>query len=134
MPIYEYKCDSCGLVQELIQPWSQEHPKWKKCINCGSRANEAFIHGPAMIHSDKAAANEVPFDVAVGRDAEARWADIKHRQKLRDKVRRESGAQGLTMTGRNEFQPIKDGKLEIVEVANGGKDEAPTGVPLIKRK
>ena len=34
MPIYEYKCESCGQVSELIMKFSDPQPE--KCAHCGS--------------------------------------------------------------------------------------------------
>jgi hypothetical protein len=91
---------------------SEERPKWKKCPKCGGRAVQQVISAPSVARSGM---SEVPFDVAVGRDAEARWASIHERQAKRDKVRKESGKRALTQTGRNEYEGT-DKKLTPVVV------------------
>jgi len=45
MPVYEYKCDSCGAVFEVIQKFSDEPLKIHK--NCGGRL-ERLISPPAL--------------------------------------------------------------------------------------
>lgn len=35
MPIYEYLCESCGKLTEVVQKFSEPPPK--KCAECGSR-------------------------------------------------------------------------------------------------
>ena len=49
-----------------------------------------------------------PFDVAVGRDSEHRWATLREQQANRDKIRRESQQVGLAATGFNTFKPISE--------------------------
>jgi hypothetical protein len=89
-----------------------------KCGKCG-KDSEIEVSAPAVL---TAGMSNSPVDVVVGRDAEARWADIKRRQGLRNKVRQESGEQAVRMTGRNEFAPIKGGRLETVNAPNSGED------------
>ena len=110
--IYEYRCESCQAVQEHVQPLADTRPKWKKCPKCGSRAIPAIVHAPAVARSGM---SEVPFDIAVGRDADARWASIHERQAKRDKIRKETGKRALTQTGRNEYEGT-DKKLTPVTV------------------
>ncbi len=106
---YDFKCNKCSCVRELIQPMSDSLPEKLPCIKPGCKGQcTQVVYAPAISHAGMS--NE-PFDVAVGRDAEVRWADIRRRQELRNKVRKESGEQALVMTGRNEFQPIKGAKL-----------------------
>lgn len=47
--------------------------------------------------------NHQSIDVAIGRDAEARWKTLHERKAVRDKIRRESGKPGITAVGKNEF-------------------------------
>jgi hypothetical protein len=90
-----------------------------KCGKCGKDSG-IEIHAPAVLTGGM---SNAPIDVVVGRDAEARWADIKRRQELRNKVRQDSGEQAVRMTGRNEFTPIKGGRLETVAAPNSGEDK-----------
>lgn len=117
---YTYKCSDCQFVTERIQPMADPLPDTVKCQKCG-KDSEIVVSAPAL---SSAGLSNSPIDAVVGRDAEARWADIKHRQKIRNKIRQQSGEQGVRMTGRNEFAPIKGGRLLTVNAPNTGlKDE-----------
>lgn len=118
MATYSYKCD-CGFVTELIQPMKDPTPDTVKCGKCGADS-KIEIFAPAVLTGGM---SQAPIDVVIGRDAEARWADIRRRQDLRNKVRKDSGEQAVRMTGRNEFAPIKGGRLETVSAPNSGEDK-----------
>jgi hypothetical protein len=128
---YDFRCEKCECVQELVQSIKDPLPAKLKCKvkNCGGWAVQV-IYAPAV--SRVGMSNE-PFDVAVGRDAEVRWADIRRRQALRDKVRKESGEQALVMTGRNEFAPIKGAKLGTVTTGPDVPTESGPGSKASKR-
>jgi hypothetical protein len=75
-----------------------------------------------------------PVDNFIGRDAERRWDDIHQRQATRDKVRQESGQVGLTMVGRNDFQPLSSEKKELrtslnETIASSGGFQSADAVP-----
>lgn len=111
---YDFRCQKCECVQELVQSIKDPLPGKLKCKvkDCGGWALQ-IIYAPAV--SLQGMTHE-PFDIAIGRDAEVRWADIRRRQAIRNKVRQESGEQALVMTGRNEFAPIKGGKLGTIKI------------------
>ncbi len=46
MPIYEYECQKCGSLHEMIQKFS-EGPK-RKCPKCGELALKRLISAPAF--------------------------------------------------------------------------------------
>jgi len=71
------------------------------CTKCGGPADHVFEGAPAVATSGM---SQAPIDVVIGRDSEARWANIRQRQEKRDQIRRESGKPNLTMTGRNSFE------------------------------
>src|SRR5208337_3334661 len=110
MPVYEYRCDDCNVVMEHVSHVEQR-PKSMPCPKCGKPAAQAVVTAPAVATSGMSVA---PLDVVIGRDAEARWCDIRRRQEMRDKVRQDSGKEAIQMTGRNEFKPI-DKQLQTVE-------------------
>lgn len=105
MACYNFKCKECGTVRELVQPMANKLPDWLKCPKCGARAELVWQGAPAVLRGGSANAS---VDVVVGRDADARWADINKRQELRNKVRKDKSSLGLTATGRNEFQPLSE--------------------------
>ena len=119
---YDYQCQNpdCEFVQELILQSHVDRPEWKKCPECGGRAVQVILTAPAVSRQGSA---DAPFDVAIGRDAEARWARIRERQAKRDKVRKETGASGLQLTGFNEYSALPaDKKLTLVKGIEGGAD------------
>jgi hypothetical protein len=122
---YNYQCwqseGGCGRV------FSVEHltgaaPETYGCPICGATAklklSFAIVHGKSM---NKGAS----IDVAIGRDADSRWQKVIERKSVRDKIRKETGTQALTATGRDEYQPLSKGRLEAVTVPDStvNKDE-----------
>jgi hypothetical protein len=128
---YDYRCQKCGCVQEHIQPITAPLPETLKCVRPGCKGKCTIVITAAAI--SKSGMTHEPFDIAVGRDAEARWADIRRRQDLRNKVRKESGEQALVMTGRNEFQPIKGAKLTSVVIGPDLPKETGPGSKATKK-
>jgi len=118
--IYDFQCVVCKFVLEVIQPMQTATFEDRVCPRCGKNAKFMFDGGPAVATSGM---SNAPIDVVVGRDAEARWSDIKRRQAIRDNVRQTSGEQAVRMTGRNEFEPIKGGRLATVVAPNSGEDK-----------
>jgi len=54
MPIYEYKCQSCGQVSEfLVHSFSGNENL--KCPGCGSHNLERLISAPSLVKSNAAA-------------------------------------------------------------------------------
>ena len=110
--VYEYLCTNsevCGAVTERTQRMSDERPESIHCKYCGSVANFK-LSVPAVMTGSM---SNQSFDVAVGRDADRRWAAIHARQEKRNKIRRETGSAGLAATGYNDFQPISDQQRQV---------------------
>ena len=119
---YEYQCQSkdCELVQELILQSHTQRPEWKKCPACGGRAIQVILTAPAV---SKIGSADASFDTAIGADAAKRWERIHDRQAKRDKVRKDSGATGLQLTGFDDYKPLPaDKKLTLVKGIEGGAD------------
>lgn len=76
------------------------------CILCGKLAHSE-ITAPAII-TGNSTPHKTSIDVAIGKKANEKWENINRRQGIRDKVRRETGKIGLSMTGRDEFKPVSD--------------------------
>jgi|SRR5271157_402694 len=128
---YDYRCQKCECVQEHIQPITNPLPDSLKCVRPGCKGRATIVITAPMI--SKSGMTHEPFDIAVGRDAEVRWADIHRRQAIRDKVRRESGQQALVMTGRNEFAPIKGAKLGTVTIGPDAPRQSGSGSAATKK-
>lgn len=104
---YEYRCDDekCGVVEELIQSIKLPLPEFIHCPRCGHEAFHVFAGAPYVVTSSM---THKTIDVAIGKDAEVRWDRLRDRQAERDKVRRESGKSGLSVsvnpeTGKDEY-------------------------------
>ena len=48
MPIYEYKCQSCGQVSEFLVHGGSESED-HKCPDCGSRSLERVLSVPSLL-------------------------------------------------------------------------------------
>ena len=46
MPLYEYQCDACGHIFELIQKFSDAHPS--TCPSCGAPGVRKLLSSPAI--------------------------------------------------------------------------------------
>jgi len=105
MAIREYKCD-CGLITEKIIPASQDIPQTTVCPKCSATAQ--FLSIPTSFALTRSSFSEAPLDIVIGKDSDRRWDDINKRQEVRDKVRKDTGSQGLSMVGRGEFAPLSE--------------------------
>ena len=111
MPTYDYRCDSCGVVQEFVKSFKAPLPESLPCPRCGEDSFHVWLTAPGIMTTGM---SHKTIDVAIGKDAEARWEKINERKAQRDKLRKESGEQALTATGRSEYKPIKGAKLTPV--------------------
>lgn len=110
MPLFEYTC-SCGVRHEhLVLPPNQP-PATHPCPRCKEPAQKRDF--PTSIALARSGMDNAPLDNYIGKDAERRWEDIHQRQEVRNKVRKETGSAGLTMVGRNDFQPLSPDKREL---------------------
>ena len=48
MPIYEYKCQSCGRVSELLAH-SFNESKDPRCLHCGSHSLDRLLSVPGLL-------------------------------------------------------------------------------------
>ena len=134
MPIREYRCATCDALTEQILNMSDEIPPKIKCKRCGS---DAQLRTHSTFAISREGSDNAPVDIAIGRDARARWDDIHARQEQRDKVRVDSGQVGIVATGRNEFAPVTEQqKLLRTEVhealeSRGDKRIAGAGTPSV---
>ena len=110
MPIFEYTCP-CGVRHEHLVLSSNPPPPTHPCPRCHQLALKRDF--PTSVALARSAMDNAPVDNLVGADSERRWADIHHRQEIRNRVRQETGEAGLTMVGRNDFQPLSQEKKEL---------------------
>ena len=100
MPTYDYKCDSCGVVQEFVQSIHKPLPESLPCPRCGEDSFHVWLTAPGIMTGGM---SHKTIDVAIGKDAEARWEKVNQRKAQRDKIRRESGKSGISAIGVNEY-------------------------------
>ena len=55
--IYEYKCETCGTMQDISMKMNDEHPKFVPCTNCDSEAQRYFSISPIIPEHMKAGAD-----------------------------------------------------------------------------
>lgn len=110
MPIFEYKCD-CKLVHEHIALSAQNTPDTHTCPRCGAQAKKRDF--PSSISLNRSDMDNPTMDLAVGKSATERWDTIHKRDEVKDKVRQESGQQGVTLVAPGEFAPITPQQKEL---------------------
>jgi len=114
-----YQCwtseGGCGAQIDKLLPVGRV-PNKIVCPNCGKVAKLGVRPGSFSIVHGKSMTKGASLDVAIGRNAEERWGQIHERQAVRNKVRQETGTQALTAIGKNEYKPLKEGKLTAVTV------------------
>jgi len=99
MPLYEYKCKSCGLkFEELASKVSENTP----CKSCGKEAEKLVSRFSATIAGGST--NETT-DMSIGREANNRWQQISDRQ---DKRRgdKELKTVSIPQTKDGKFMPV----------------------------
>ena len=107
MPLREYKCPDCGLLDEHLI--GGEPPDTQPCRRCGKPAELRRI--PSSIALARSSMDNAPLDNFIGKDAEQKWALLGARQQARDQARVATQSQGLTAigvgkTGAEKYQPI----------------------------
>lgn len=123
---YNYQCwqseGGCGITFS-VEHLTGEAPETYGCPVCGVTAR-LKASGFSIVHG-KSMTKGASIDVIIGRDANSRWQKVTDRKSVRDKIRRDTGTQALTATGRDEYQPLKGGRLESVAVPDStvNKDE-----------
>jgi len=118
MPTYDYKCDSCGVVQEFVQSIHKPLPESLPCPRCGEDSFHVFLIAPGVLTANM---DHKTIDVAIGKDAEARWEKVNERKARRDKIRRESGKTGITAVAVGEYVAT-DKKLVSVQTPEPKED------------
>ncbi len=120
MPTYDYQCstEGCGVVQELVQSIHKPLPESLPCPKCGGDSFHVFLVAPGVL---TATMSHQSIDVAIGRDAEARWEKIHNQKAQRDKIRQETGKMSLTKVGNDEYVAT-DKKLTPIKTPEPKED------------
>lgn len=111
MPIFEYRCPECRLLNEHITMTPSGPPQKISCKRCGAEAIKTDY--PSSISLARSGMDNAPLDNAIGKDAEKRWGAIHARQAIRDSVRKETGEVGLSKVGQDKFVPVTSAQKEL---------------------
>ena len=111
MPIYEFKCEKCGLRFEISLKISRSNET--ECPQCNSITTNKLP--PKGVLSVIGKSTKIPkdIDLAVGKSAEERWLDYEERAKQKEKIRKESDTNLITRDPEGNYAPLsiqKDGK------------------------
>jgi putative FmdB family regulatory protein len=109
MARYDFQCQNCGVYHEHICSISAL-PDSIKCSRCGGTAEQVILTAPGVLTSNM---SNVTQDVAIGKDADNRWSRIHAKKAERDKIRKESGMQGIER--KDGVYKAHDRKLDFVK-------------------
>jgi putative FmdB family regulatory protein len=112
MPNYTFKCDNCNTRFEKSLKIEQAE-KGIACINCGTITTNKLP--PSGVGFKMAESKKIPkdIDLAVGKDAAKKWEEYEEKKRLKDKIRKESGSERLSVDFDGNYQPFSmqaDGK------------------------
>ena len=110
MPTYDYQCQSCGAYHEVICTMSARKDTIE-CPRCKGVAEQVILSAPAVATSGM---SHMTQDVAIGKDADKRWAGILERRAYRDKVREKLGSKNLTVNPNGTRFTANDKQLQFV--------------------
>lgn len=117
---YNYECwqsdGGCG-IKFSVEHLTGTAPETYPCPMCDTAAKKklegfSIVHGNSMTKGSS-------IDVVIGRNSEERWSKLHDRKAIRDKFRKDTGSQALSIVennGRVFGSPIKDGRLTPVTV------------------
>lgn len=112
MPNYTFKCDNCSTRFEKSLKLDQSG-KGVLCPICGNKTSNKLP--PSGVGFKMAESKKIPkdIDLAVGKDAEKRWEEYEEKKKLKEKIRKETGSERLSVDFDGNYQPFSmnvDGK------------------------
>jgi hypothetical protein len=115
MAIYAFKCPVCGAVLEELMPMDKATFEDRPCPHpkCLGYCVYQLKGAPAVATANM---SNPTFDVVVGVDAEKRWKQIKERQAVRDKIRKETGQKALIATSHEAYRVLPGTKLREVVI------------------
>jgi hypothetical protein len=147
LPIFEYSCEKCEILFESLltqRAEIEEYREWHPCIKCGERAerekmsitNFSFkapagptagsgVHGQSGVHD----LDYPKLDKAVGRSSAVKWQHYDARKAARDKIRKESGTNALTIGADGKPAPADPNSIKIREKALSALSKAKKPAP-----
>src|SRR5690554_255652 len=114
MPSYDFKCPSCGLVFDAFvrDRATETYP----CLDCGGDTMRSavaavnFVFGSGKVTGNtKVDSLDSSVDKAVGRNAAARWEEVKDRQGQKRQVKADNGGDGTPIRhnqATGEYEPM----------------------------
>lgn len=107
MPLREYLCPACGLLDERLINGAP--PENVACRRCKEPASLKLI--PSSIALARSGMDNPPVDNLVGKDSELKWGLLRERMQARDKIRVATATQGLSATaigatGPEGYKPV----------------------------
>jgi hypothetical protein len=110
--VYEYQCtaEDCGAITERVQRLNDPRPEEIDCKYCEDGVARFKISAPAVLTGSM---TNQALDVAIGRDANARWQSINDRKNERDKVRVKTQQNGIVASNYDNYQPISNEQREL---------------------
>lgn len=121
MPTYAFECEECSV--EFERSLKMAEHLTHACPSCGDLAHRVW-DSASLSFAFKGAqtgatantgvhADDYPTaDKAVGRDSDARWAEIQERERVKNEARRQGGTHALIRHNRRDYidyEPMSDG-------------------------
>lgn len=123
MPLYSFECEECNTEFERTLKMAEHltHP----CPNCGDPAHRMWdadslafafkgAQTGALANSGVHADDYPTADRVVGKDAEARWAEINERERVKQEARAKGGTHALIRHNRRDY-------IDYEPMSNGGR-------------
>ena len=112
MPNYTFKCEKCSTRFERSLKLEQAD-KGTLCPSCGNKTANKLP--PSGVGFKMAESKKIPkdIDLAVGKDAEKKWEEYDEKKRIKDKIRKETGSERLSVDFDGNYQPFSmsvDGK------------------------
>jgi len=103
MPTYSFKCNKCYLKFDRSLKISESHSL--PCPDCGSSVAKLPAKGVGM---KMGAVTSIPkdIDLAVGRDADKKWMEYEDKKSVKDKIRKDSGSERLSVDPDGNYVPF----------------------------
>jgi len=112
MPIYEFKCNECGLRFERLYAETKGEAT-EECPSCKKAAHKIISRTNHVMKESKVIPKEI--DLKVGRDAEKRWLAYEDRKNEKEKIKKETGVNKLSRNAEGKYVPLsvtdKEGKV-----------------------
>jgi hypothetical protein len=125
--IYAFKCDKCGAILEELMPMDKATFEDRPCPIKSCKGVAVYqLKGAPAVATDSM--SKQSFDVTVGKDAEKRWENIRKRQAVRDKIRKETGEKALIATTNETYRTLPGTKLREIVIPEKANESISTAL------